>query len=65
MLERFRNLILVTTERITNKASTGQAAYHSMTMDVETQGMVCGIVLNEETLAKSFDRSSRSRISSR
>ena len=42
VLERFRNLILVTTERITNKASIGQAAYHSMTIDIETQGMVCG-----------------------
>ncbi|KAJ9136853.1 hypothetical protein NKR23_g9495 [Pleurostoma richardsiae] len=43
VLQRFRNLTMLATDRITNKASTGTAAYHSMAMDLETQGMITAI----------------------
>jgi len=40
ILERYRNMMLVATARITNRANTGQAAYNSMHMDIETRGLV-------------------------
>lgn len=40
ILKRYGNLVNFATQRITDKASTGQAAYNSMAMDLETQSFV-------------------------
>lgn len=40
ILQAYRQLILISTDRITNKASVGQAAHNSMAMQLETQRLV-------------------------
>jgi len=40
ILERYRNVMLVATERISNRSNAGEAAYNSMHMDMETRGLV-------------------------
>lgn len=41
ILQAYRALVLISTERINNKASIGQAAHNSMAMQLETQRLVC------------------------
>ncbi len=41
LLQRFRSLMVVATEPVTNRTTIGQAAYNSMNMDVEMKGLVC------------------------
>lgn len=40
ILQAYRQLVLLSTERITNKVSIGQAAHNSMAMQLETQALV-------------------------
>ncbi|MDA4133869.1 MAG: mediator of RNA polymerase II transcription subunit 22 [Thaumarchaeota archaeon] len=40
ILERFRNLMMAGTERVTPNASPGDAAFNSMRMDMEANGLV-------------------------
>lgn len=40
ILERFRNLMMAGTERVTANASPGDAAFNSMRMDMEANGLV-------------------------
>jgi len=40
ILERYRNVMLVATERISNRSNAGEAAYNSMHMDMETRGLI-------------------------
>lgn len=40
ILERFRNVMLVSTERVSNKSNPGQSAFSSMRMSIEAQGLI-------------------------
>ncbi|KAF3769737.1 hypothetical protein M406DRAFT_66210 [Cryphonectria parasitica EP155] len=41
ILQAYQKLVAIATDRITNKASIGQAAHNSMAMQLETQRLVC------------------------
>ncbi len=51
ILERFRNLVLVSTTRVSNRSSTGQAAFNSMHIAMETRGLVGALLCSIRLLS--------------